>query len=360
MRKNSWTYPVEFAEDAFGEDKPLLADTIRRATGSETPRLLVVADGNVVQRSENLGRRIGRYLSAHNLAMAGTAVVISGGEKVKADSLQSVMGVARAAMEAHLASGDALLALGGGTILDVAGYAAAQVRGGVKLLRMPTTPAAMFDASLATYAAVDAFGIKDALRVKSEPVAVVIDPAFAKTVLDGVWRGGFSEAVRLALVRDAALMRKLVAAAAAFRERDFGVFAELVRDTVESRRRHGATALGEWSALRLEAMSGYKLPHGYAMAIGVLIDAAYAQLKGRFAESDRELVTKALTDCGAMDGAAHSKHLLSQSDAILAGLDAWRLANGSAAIECPVKIGKGEIDENPDRETMKNALDLIK
>ena len=93
--------------------------------------------------------------------------------------------------------------------IDVAGYAAAQIRGGVKVVRVPTTPAAMMDAAFAEDAAVDSPAVKDALRVPCPPAAVVIDPKFAATVLDGVWRGGIGEAVRQAAVRDGALMKRI-------------------------------------------------------------------------------------------------------------------------------------------------------
>ena len=56
--------------------------------------------------------------------------------------------------DAKLGVNDVVIALGGGTVLDVAGYAAAQVRGGIKVLRMPTTVASMLDAAFAEYAAV--------------------------------------------------------------------------------------------------------------------------------------------------------------------------------------------------------------
>ena len=111
--------------------------------------------------------------------------------------LDGVMHVS-AALDAKIGADDVLMAIGGGSVLDVAGYAAAQVRGGVKLVRVPTTPAAMVDAAFAHYAAVDFREIKDALRIQCEPDAVIVDRSYAKTVLDGVWRGGLGEIVRFA------------------------------------------------------------------------------------------------------------------------------------------------------------------
>ena len=209
MQKSCYSYPVEFVEDVFGESS-VLADLLKKVTGSGEPKVLIVADMNVVQRTEGLGTKIGRYVQTHGIRLAGSPVVMAGGEKIKADNLQSALQVVSAILSAKLGRNDVVLALGGGTILDVAGYAAAQVRGGVKIVRIPTTPAAMMDAAFAEYAAVDSTSVKDALRVSSVPAGVLIDVAFASSVLDGVWRGGIGEAVRQAMALDATLMKKLV------------------------------------------------------------------------------------------------------------------------------------------------------
>jgi 3-dehydroquinate synthetase len=104
---------------------------------------------------------------------------------------------------------DGVVALGGGSLLDVAGYAASQVRGGIGIVRIPTTVAAMIEGGFASYAAVDSVNVKDALRVPSTPISVLVDTSFASTILDGVWRGGIGEAVRLALSYDASFFKKM-------------------------------------------------------------------------------------------------------------------------------------------------------
>lgn len=351
----SGSYTARFAEDAFGEGSPAVAETLREVTGSDEPRVMLVADSNVVQRTEGLGTRIGRYVRANGIRLAGSPVVIGGGEKIKADGFHSVHRVMSAALEAKVGATDAMLVIGGGAIFDVAGYAAAQVRGGVKTVRMPTTVAAMVDGAFAECAAVDAPNVKDAYRVPCRPSAVVIDVSFANTVLDGVWRGGIGEAVRYAAVRDAPLMKRIAKDLSRLRERDPGAMAELVRACAESRAKKGQTAFALWSAGRLEAMSGYKHPHGYAVPMGVCIDCAYAREAGLMSADDQDLVCGTLSGCGALEGLVHSRHLLGQTDNILFGLDAWTLSNGSAAIPVPAGIGKEAFVE-PDRELMAKVV----
>lgn len=346
---------VRFADDAFAEGNAVVAELLKELTGAENPRVLLVADANVVQRTEGLGTRIGKYVQTHGIVLAGAPVVLGGGEKIKGDNLQSVQRIAAAALEAKVGVNDVMLVIGGGTLLDVAGYAAAQVRGGLKLVRMPTTVASMLDAAFAMDAALDYPGIKDALRVPCRPSAVVIDTLFAKTVLDGVWRGGLGEAVRYAAVKDGTLMKRLAKNAAALKERDPTALSELVQACVESRMKKGTTDFALWGAHRLEAMSLYKLPHGYAVPIGICLDCAYAVETGQMSESDQELVCQALVDCGALDGLSHSRHLLQQAENVLFGLDAWQLSSGRKTVVLPAGLGKS-VEVEPDKATFEKVI----
>lgn len=353
-------YPVAFAEDVFNDVNDVLANLLRDVTKRERPRIMLVADTNVVNRTEDLGTKIGRYLHTHGIDMAANPVVITGSEKAKYDDLKSAMHIATAAIGARIGVNDVMLVLGGGSMFDVAGWAAAQVRGGIRVVRMPTTPAAMIDAAFSEYAALDAGGIKDSMRVRSIPSAVVIDTKFAVTVLDGVWRAGLAEAVRLATVCDGELLKRLAELAEMYNARDFQAMDEAVRAAVACRLKNGATTFGLWSALRLQMMSGYKLPHGYAVGIGVVLDSFYAQLRGLLTEEERDFICSTLDACGAMDSAFHSRRLITQSDSLLRGIDAWRLSTGSEAIVLPNGIGKSVVEEKPDRDTMNAALNMLK
>jgi len=356
MHKNCYNYPIEVTDGVFDADNPVFADTLRGITGSDRPQAMLVADYNVVQHTAGLGSAIGRYFQENGIDLIGNPLVLSGGEKIKADNLQSALKVVSALISARLGTDGCVVALGGGTVQDVAGYAAAQVRGGVKLVRVPTTYASMSTAPFSTYAAVDSVSVKDAMRVPSIPAAVVVDPAFAVTVLDGVWRAGIGESVRLALAYDASLLKKIAAAALDFRNRDEDAMRELLRETIALAKKKGPTAMAEWSAARLEAMSSYKLPHGYAIAIGICIDAQYAVLSGQMKDGDFSFVRGMLSEAGALDGAVHSRYLLARDDEVLFGLNAWALASAGAGVTIPAGLGKTKVVDEPDRDVMREAI----
>ena len=360
MKKSDNSVRVEFVEDLFGAGGDLFAAMLREATGSAAPRIFLVADANVVQRQAGLGAAIGRWVKANAFELAGSPVILPGGERIKCDGLQSVRMLAGAAVEAKVGVSDVLLAVGGGAVLDVAGYVAPQVRGGLKLVRVPTTVSALLDASFAETAFLDGENVKDALGVRSVPALSVIDTSFTSTVLDGVWRAGFAEALRYAVVRDAKLVKRLCELAPSYRERDMAALKEIVEAVVASRQKKGGTDFALWSALRLQAISTYKLPHGHAVAIALAIDLQLATALGLLKESDRDLLLTALTASGAGEAIPHNRHLLGYEDSLLRGIDAWKLSRFDGKLVLPSAIGKEALVDFPDPGTIKTVLNLIK
>lgn len=347
-------------DNVFGAGNGTLAEILRTITGREAPRVMLAADYNVVQQNPELGPKIGAYFKEHGIVLCGKPVVLPGGEKVKADSFASAMRTMAAFLDAKIGRDDVVIAMGGGSVLDVAGYAAKQVRGGIKLVRIPTTVAAMIDGMWARRAALDSQNVKDAVSIACDAEAAIVDFSFARTILEGVWRAGFSEAARLALACDAELMKLLAEKAETLRKRDFDAMREVVSRCLEIRRNASPEGVCEWAALRLETMSGYKLPHGYATTIGIMADVNYSMIKGFLASDEGEAALDFLRRCGATDGVAHSRHLIAQADSVLFGLDAWELSHGHGAMRFPAGGGKTVEEEKVDRDTMRKALNMIK
>lgn len=294
MRKNSLNYPAELVDDVFGANETL-AKTLT------SHRFLIVADQNVVSHVDSIGKRIGAYVQANGLKLAGAPVVLAGGERIKMDDFRSAMLVLEAMYAAELEEGDFILALGGGTILDVVGWVTAQYPENVGVIRVPTTPSAMFGTAFAETAALDSRRIKDALVVPATPAAVLIDPKLAASVLDGVWRAGISDLVRLAADFEPEALDAIAARVEDYVRRDQSALDAYVELALKLHKKSGYTALGLASSAPYEPRSAWKLPHGYAVAIGTIIDLE---------EPLRTRAYAILKAAGAMDGARHSKHIL--------------------------------------------------
>lgn len=355
MQKNCYPYRVEFTEDVFGEGSPL-KDILLELSGGENPRVFLVADANFVYHTDGIGSKIGRYFNDVGITLASKPVIIQGGEKIKSDNMLTMNTVLKAIMEACVGKNDIVLAAGGGAFLDVVGFAARIARGGVPVVRIPTTPSAMMDAAFSDSAALNLYGIKDGCRVPSIPAAVVIQTSFARSILDGVWRGSAAVAVREAISHDAKLLKKIEKSADQFRERNLEVLSETIREVVSSKKAHGHTTIGEWAALRLESLSNYRLPHGYALAIGTAVDAIYAAKNGAIEVEDAKRVLALLNKFGAMEGMEHSVHIISQFDRVIAGLESWKLAFGKESFEILKSLGATKKNESIDPEIMREAL----
>lgn len=296
-------YPIEIVTDLFGES-PRLAELVAGH------KVLLVADSNIVQHAVGLGKKIGTYVMNHGIELVGAPVVIGGGERIKMDNFKSASQVVSAAIQGGLEEDDFIVALGGGTVLDVAGWASAQVFGGVNLIRIPTTPAAVLGGAFAEEAALNLPNVKDAFVVPCEPKAVLVDVALSNTVLDGVWRAGISEAVSFLYDTDFEALKETLPLAEAYARRELSALSTIAKSVLDRIGEAGIGTCGRELAAELEPKSAWKLPHGYALAIGVLVDCYKAVKAGERKDEDLQLVRSILEKSGALDGARHSKHIL--------------------------------------------------
>jgi 3-dehydroquinate synthetase len=175
---------------------------------------------------------------------------------------------------------DPLLAVGGGTLGDLAGLAAALYGRGVAWMDIPTTWLAQADAALGGKVGVDLRAAKNAVGAFWPPVAVVGDVAALRTLPPSRLRDGLAEAIKSAIIGDPALWsllesRGLAAlrgdeeARYAITERSARVKLDIVsRDPFESGERRQLN-LGHTLGHALEVESNYRLPHGAAVALGM-------------------------------------------------------------------------------------------
>ena len=185
----------------------------------------------------------------------------------------------------------ALVALGGGVTGDLAGFVAATFLRGVPFLQVPTTLLAMLDASVGGKTGVDTPAGKNLVGAFHQPAAVVMDPAVLATVPEADLRAGLAEAVKHAAILDAVHFGWLGGAAGPLLARDLGAIEMLIRrsvaikveivqrDETEKGRRAVLNA-GHSVAHALEVATGYRISHGEAVAIGLVVEASLGEELG--------------------------------------------------------------------------------
>ena len=346
-------YPVHFTTGVFAPSNRLLRDLIARGRGArpsattddcedDAPaKAVVVVDRGVERAHPALIDTIDAYCAAHRNAIALSApiLVVPGGESVKNDR-RHVERILEVINTASLCRHSYLVAVGGGAVLDAAGFAAATAHRGIRLIRVPTTVLSQDDSGMGVKNGVNAFGKKNYLGTFAPPFAVINDSSFLSTLSDRDWRGGATEAVKAALIRDPEFFDFLEHHAAALVDRDLDVMVQVIRRSAILHLRHIANGgdpfehgssrpldFGHWAAHRLEQATSHRLGHGEAVGIGIALDTTYSHLAGFLGEPEWRRVINLLMALGVqIHDPSLEEHLETPDDpgCILRGLAEFR------------------------------------
>jgi 3-dehydroquinate synthase len=285
-----YEYPVYFTVDVFDPGNPDLVDALARKEPSRRHRMFVVVERAVSEAWPGLPATIARYAERHadRLELVASPWIVDGGEAVKNDpgplqALQTVLHALRLDRQSFVA------VVGGGALLDAAGYAAATAHRGIRTVRLPTTVLAQADSGVGVKNGVNAFGVKNFLGTFVPPWAVLNDRRFLESLSRRDTIAGMAEAAKVALIRDAEFFAWLEAHARELAVCAPGAVSELIRRAATLHLEHIATSgdpfemgsarpldFGHWAAHRLESLTRNRLRHGEAVAIGIALDTLYS------------------------------------------------------------------------------------
>jgi len=227
-----------------------------------------------------------------SLEQAGLAVLyrpLAGGERRK--TMEALTEILVYLAERDIRRNDLLIALGGGTVGDLAGFAAAVYRRGMGYVQIPTTLLAMVDASVGGKTGVDLSVGKNMVGAFHQPRRVLCDTSLPDTLPDNLYRGGLAEMLKCDLIRPCGILEALEASVsrremAAYIAPCIRLKGELVaRDEEDNRGIRRLLNAGHTVAHALEQCSGYTVSHGEAVATGLVWEAAIARELGLCGES---------------------------------------------------------------------------
>lgn len=301
----SATHTLRFTQDVFAVANPTLAEVLPPREAGGPVRVLVVWDAGLRGAWPELPAMISRWFEAHtSVHLAGPPLAIAGGEEAK-NGFAALEQLWEAIAAAHLCRHSYLIAVGGGAVLDVVGFAAATAHRGIPLVRVPTTSLAQADSGVGVKCAVNYCGRKNWLGAFAVPQAVLNDSRFLHTLPARERRAGLAEAVKVALIRDAAFFEQLHAAADAIATGTGAAYETAIATSARLHFAHIAAGgdpfergsarpldFGHWAAHKLEQLSGFRLGHGDAVAIGLGLDLVYARRTGLL---DAVVAERALT-----------------------------------------------------------------
>ncbi len=251
------------------------------------------------------------YLERIRSALKGARiaeVVVADGEQAK--SWQGVEQVVDALLAARLGRDGLVVALGGGVVGDLAGFAAAIYQRGVAFVQVPTTLLAQVDSAVGGKTAINHPRGKNMIGAFHQPCAVVSDVATLDTLPDRELRAGLAEVIKHGFALDAAFVDWLEGNVEKILARERGALVHAIRRScelkarivAEDERESGSRALlnfGHTFGHAIEAGAGYGAwLHGEAVAAGMVMAAELSALMGHLSKSEVSRVRSLLQRAG--------------------------------------------------------------
>ncbi len=370
-----FAHRIYFTRSVFSSQNHLLAGLIPRAVSGSQAKALVVIDQGVAEAFPTLSDQVVSCFSRENspIKLVRPPLLATGGEAAKQSS-DLVDELHRQIDQQGICRHSYLIAIGGGALLDAAGFASATAHRGVRHIRLPTTTLSQADGGVGVKNGINAFGKKNFIGTFSPPFAVINDSDFLAPLPPAERRAGLIEAIKVALIRDAAFFEEIERSSDDLARFEPGAMEDVIRRCAELHVQHIAESgdpfefgsarpldFGHWAAHKMEQMSGFRISHGAAVSLGIALDTLYSHKKGMLSDDVAERVLTLIQKLGF----SIYDPLMSQKDPtdnwhLLDGLEEFREhLGGELTITLLDKIGRGvevhEIDAGLMRESI---LDL--
>lgn len=316
-----------------------IARYIKEARG--VSKIMIVSDENV---QDLYLKTVCTSLKSLNFEIVSFAFPAGEQSKTPKTYLQIIDALAYS----HFNRGDAVLALGGGVVGDVAGFAAATYMRGIDVIQAPTTLLAAIDSSIGGKTGVDLECGKNLLGAFHQPRLVFFDSQTVDTLPDCEIKNGFGEGFKYAVLKGGKILEIILQGVDGKNIDEFVTLcqkakAEIVeKDETESGARM-LLNLGHTLGHALEKLSGYKIPHGQAVAAGILLMSKSALAAGDIDVTDFKIICSIADKYGFAE-----KYMFTYDDMLNAAYTDKKMSDGNSISFIKIKgFGKCEICKTP-------------
>ena len=260
-----------------------------------------------------------------------------------------------------------VVALGGGVVGDLAGFAAATYMRGIRCVQIPTTMLACVDSSVGGKTAIDLEAGKNLVGAFHQPTVVVIDPAMLKTLPKRELIAGLAEVIKHGMIMDAAFFEQLESDMEGLLALDADVTAEVIRRNcelkaqvvAEDERESGRRAIlnyGHTVGHAVELLGGNALVHGEAVAIGMAVESVVAERLGMIAAD----VTTRQNALLALAGLPTKVTDIATDDVLKTMRHDKKARAGKLNLVLPTRIGAVEIVSDVTPDVVAEALEACR
>jgi len=323
-------------------------------------RFVIVTDENLLPHLATLQASLG---------VDSEAIVLPAGEGTK--SWAQLESLTDRLLDLGVERSDHVIALGGGVIGDLVGFATSILKRGCHFVQVPTTLLAQVDSSVGGKTAINSRAGKNLVGAFHQPALVLIDPQVLDTLPPRELRAGYAEVVKYALIDDFAFFEWCEANAAALLADDpearthaiaHSVAAKariVAEDERETTGKRALLNLGHTFGHALEAETGFssKLLHGEGVAAGMALAFAYSARRGLCPGQDAERVAKHLRAIGLPDGLQAAGVTASGARLVEHMLHDKKMAAGTLPFLLARGIGQTFLDKTVDLTDVAEFLD---
>ncbi len=289
-------------------------------------------------------------------------VTIAEGERAK--TLRTVSRILDRMLELRLTRGSTLIALGGGVVGDVAGFAASIYLRGIRVVQVPTTLLAQVDSSVGGKTGVNHPAGKNLIGTFHQPRVVIADPTLLSSLPQRVYRSGLWEALKYGVIRDRKLFQQFEKHSPEILGRDPSVLEDLVyrclrikANVVRADEKEGGLRrilnFGHTLGHAIEAASNYRrIMHGEAVGQGMIGATRIAEGLGRIGEEEAARIEDGIRSIGSLPSIAH----LPMKEMMQSMQHDKKIRNGQLHFVLPHRIGKVEMEAGVPPKLVRKVL----
>ena len=307
----------------------------------------------------------------NSLAEAGFEVcqcILPPGERYK--TLRSIEKIHNAAFENHLERSSTMVALGGGVIGDMAGFAAATWLRGIAVVQVPTSLLAMVDASMGGKTGVNHPQGKNLIGAFHQPRLVLIDPTVLKTLPGREFRAGMAEVIKYGIIWNEGLFDQLEQAKRLDQMRYVGedLLHDILRHSCQAKadvvsqdeKEAGVRAIlnyGHTIGHAVESLTGYKLVnHGEAVGIGMVAAGAIATAMDLWPQTAADRQLAIIQKAGLPTKLPDS---ISIDDILVTLRSDKKVQSGKVRFVLPKRIGEAFVTDQVTDDSIRNVLEKM-
>lgn len=368
-----FNYDIVFTNDVFNIKNKTLLNILNKKNKS-IKKIIIFIDKNIYLKNNDIKDKIIAFFKQNKkyLNLVCDPISITGGEKAK-NHYSIVKCIYKLIDHYKICRQSYIISIGGGTIQDLIGFTASTAHRGINLLRMPTTTLSQDDSGVGVKNGIN-FGKKNFIGCFTPPYAVINDLDLLDSLNDENFTEGFSEAIKVALIKKKSLFFFIENNIENILNRNQKTINHIIFESAKIHADHISKKgdpfetkssrpldFGHWAAHKIESLSKYKISHGKSVATGIALDCTYSYLLKIIKKSEWKSIIKLFI---ALNLPIFLNELLLKTKdkyIIFDGLDEFREhLGGNLTITLLKGIGKKIETHHINKNIYLNSIKLLK